>query len=186
MNPIEAQQICQSAEQALRHGSFSLHQFPGLLKRVIEGRLWEQRQVAGRGVVALTSLRELITSKPLLGWGEDPEKIEAVIREDAEVLTLWRDAMKEQGRRNDLGDNITQVKRQPRGTSRAYTLDKLKRQRPDLYEQVVEKQLSAHAAAIEAGFVKTKTILQQLEHWWGKASAKDRQTFLRTVQGGHR
>lgn len=40
------------------------------------------------------------------------------------------------------------------GTSRAYTLTRLESERPDLYERVCRKELSANAAAIEAGFRK--------------------------------
>lgn len=181
MNAIEAQQVCQSAEQALRHGSIHLHLFPGLLKRVIAERLWERRRVPGLGVVELPSLRELITAKPLRGWGQDPAMIEAVIRDDAEVLTLWRAAMKPARGRNQHtrnADNIT-APRTPTGTSRAYTLDRLKRERPDLYDQVKAGQLSAHGAAVQAGIIRDKTPLQQLQHWWAKTSPDDRLEFLR-------
>lgn len=173
LNPIEAEQICRSAESALRRGSLNLHQFPGLLKRVIEERLWMRRQVPGLGVVELKSLHELITEKPLRGWGEDPDKIEAVIRDEPEVLTLWRAALTPTGAHN----NVMRKARQ--GNSRAYTLDRLKRERPDLYKQVVQKKLSAHAAAVEAGFSKPKTPLEQLRYWWSKASIGERETFIR-------
>ena len=38
-------------------------------------------------------LRELITEKPIRGWGEDPAKIEAVLRDEPEVLAMFREAM---------------------------------------------------------------------------------------------
>ena len=40
------------------------------------------------------------------------------------------------------------------GTSRAYVLARLKRDRPDLAQRVIDAELSANAAAIEAGFRK--------------------------------
>jgi hypothetical protein len=181
LNPIEAQQICQSAEQALRHGSHQLQSFPGLLKRVITERLWEHRRVPGLGVVELSSFRDLITTKPLRGWGQDPAMIEAVIRNDAEVLTLWRKAMKAgQGKRTDLVDNINEVK-PAKGTSRAYTLDRLQRDAPELYQQVLAKKLSANQAAIKAGFRKPPIPVQQLQRLWAKLSAAERQSFLEWV-----
>jgi len=42
------------------------------------------------------------------------------------------------------------------GNSRAYTLDRLKRQAPELFERVISGELSANAAAIEAGFRKKR------------------------------
>jgi hypothetical protein len=179
VNPVEAQQICQSAEQALRHGSISLHQFPGLLRRVIEERLWERRRVPGHGEVELPSLRELITAKPLLGWGQDPKRIEAVIRDDPETLTLWRRAMKgKPGPKS--GDIVTQT-HTPKGNSRSAALDRLDREHPSLYARVVAGELSAHAAAIEAGFRKQRTPLDQLRHWWAKATPGERRLFTQEI-----
>jgi hypothetical protein len=49
-------------------------------------------------------------------------------------------------------DNVTNG-RDGRGNGKAYTLDRLKRERPDLFARVVAKELSANKAAIEAGSV---------------------------------
>jgi hypothetical protein len=51
-------------------------------------------------------------------------------------------------------DNITSLER---GTSEAYTIRRLRRDRPDLAERVEHDGLSANAAAIEAGF-RPKTV----------------------------
>lgn len=53
------------------------------------------------------------------------------------------------GRGKKKGDNITLLHR---GTEATYTIGRLKRDRPDLADQVVRGELSAHAAAIAAGF----------------------------------
>ena len=58
----------------------------------------------------------------------------------------------------EQGDNIT-LKEGERGTSKTYTLRKLARDRPDLLDRVETGELSANAAAIEAGFrKKTMTV----------------------------
>jgi len=45
------------------------------------------------------------------------------------------------------------------GTSESYTLNRLKRKHNDLFNQVINGELSANAAAIEAGFrPKTRTV----------------------------
>jgi hypothetical protein len=64
---------------------------------------------------------------------------------------MWRQAITPDAHRPKKGeshDNIITSQ----GTSRAYTLDRLQRERPDLFAEVVAKRLSANAAAIEAGF----------------------------------
>ena len=79
-------------------------------------------------VVELGSLRELITAKPVSGWGEDPSKVEAVIRDDPEALSAFRDAMKHQGERTDLVDNVNEVMDRPDGNSRAYSISRVQRE----------------------------------------------------------
>lgn len=48
---------------------------------------------------------------------------------------------------------------EPRGTVVAYTISRLKRDRPDLAEKVIEGEISANAAAIQAGFRKPSITL---------------------------
>jgi hypothetical protein len=59
--------------------------------------------------------------------------------------------------------------RPKRGNSRAYTLDRLARERPDLFEQVKAGKLSANAAAIEAGFRKRPTSLERALKLFGRS-----------------
>jgi len=185
LNPIEAEYLCNDTVRAFMDGTGSLQQFPGLLRRVIDDRLWECRQVPGHGIVGLPNLRALVTSKPKLGWGEDPAKIEAVIRDDAELLALWREAMTPAKHKRHApgvdGDNITIS--HERGTSRAYTLSRLKRDRPDLFALVTAGTLSAHRAAITAGFRTEKTPIEHVEHWWAKCSADQRCAWLAANKG---
>lgn len=103
LNEIEKGQICRSAYGSLRETTVGLSNFPGLLKKIIKYRAWERRHIVTQdgtprtgvsgGIVELSSLRELITEKPLRGWGEDPNKIEALIKDDPEALTLYRHEM---------------------------------------------------------------------------------------------
>ncbi len=68
-------------------------------------------------------------------------------------------------------NNVIQTNgKQMQGNSRAYTLDRLKRKHPALFDRVKAGELSANAAAIEAGFRKVKTPIEQVEHWWKKCS----------------
>jgi len=43
-----------------------------------------------------------------------------------EALLAFREAMKHQGERSDLGNNVPEVGRQDRGNSRAYSIDRVK------------------------------------------------------------
>jgi hypothetical protein len=183
MNEIEKMQLCDSAFSALSRGESSLSRFPSLLQRIIEEKAWENRKVQLRGIVTLKSLRELITLPPMEGWAEDPKKIEALIKDEPEVLAMFRDAMKGKAGRpkkheKESPNNIKVLNEEPQaGTSRAYTVSRLQRERPDLFQQVCEKKISANAAAIQAGFRRVKTPLDTLRSAWGKASEEERETF---------
>jgi hypothetical protein len=136
------------------------------LKRVIQEKVWERRIHNGQ-LIELPNLRSLITEKPIRGWGQNPDKIQAVIQDDPEALALFREAMVD-GPGGDkksedriISDNITNCT-MDRGTSKSYTVSRLKRDRPDLFERVVAGELSANRAAIEAGFRKVPTTLEQM------------------------
>jgi len=179
MNEIEKGQLCDITMSAIHYGCSKLDSIPAYLRRIIENRAWECRQVKMRGVVQLANLRELITKEPMEGWGENPDRIEGLIKHDPEVLVLWREAMKqESGTRNDLLNNIREVNPTIAGTSRSYTVSRLQREAPELFAQVVAGTLSANAAAIQAGFRKKPTALEMLLKAWKVATDDDRRLFL--------
>ena len=155
--------FCQSAIESMYMASGGLDSFPGSLKRIIEERAWERREwvtTDGRPkgrTIELKSLRELITEKPIKGWGEDPKKIEALIKDDPECLALYREAMKEQGKRTDLLTSESERSKVSGTENKAYTCERLKREAPELFEEVKAGRMSANAAAIQAGIRKKAT-----------------------------
>lgn len=184
MNEIEKGQLVVTTVQCFTRANGSLSNFPGLLKRVINERAWEKRMQNGR-LIELPNLYALVTEKPIRGWGQDPAKVEAVIKDDAEVLAMWREAMTEKwggSRRKADISKINNVNLAKGGNSRAYAVSRLKRQRPDLFDEVKEGKMSANAAAVLAGFRKVRTPLQLLRSAWGKANANERKTFLAEIK----
>jgi hypothetical protein len=181
MNEVEKMQLCDTAFSALSHGEGLLKNFPGLLQRIIEEKAWENRKVQLRGIVTLKSLRELITLPPMEGWDEDIEKIRALLQDDPLVLQMFNDELKEQHggdrKSKDRQIKVDNVKLDKGGNSKAYTVSRLQRERPDLFEAVCKNELSANAAAIQAGFRRVKTPLDTLRSAWGKASKEEREAF---------
>ena len=90
--------------------------------------------------------------KPLEGWGEDPKKIEAIIKDNAEVLAMYREEMLQQsGARNDLHDNIMEVM-PSQGTSRAYSIARVKKDcDPETVAEVLSGKISPNAALVRSG-----------------------------------
>jgi hypothetical protein len=171
MNEIEKGQLASTTVQCLSRGAGALNSFPGLLKRVIEERVWEHRIYHGREY-RLPNLRALITEKPMAGWGEDPKKIEALIKDDPEVLPMFREAMKGQAGRPKTGSNPTLLEKD-RG--KAYTLTRLQKDNPEIYEEVKAGKLTANAGAIKAGWRKTPTPMEIIQRLLPKLEARQHQ-----------
>jgi len=172
LNEVEKGQLCQSTIESLYEATGGMKQFPGLLKKIIANKAWERRLSKGK-VIELTSLRELITEKPVRGWGEDVRTVEAVIKDDPECLALYREAMKCQGERTDLCSIPTEVAGLPsQERGKAYTCERLKRDAPELFEEVKAGRMSANAAAIQAGIRKKPTPEDQCLRAFKKCSDK--------------
>lgn len=173
LNEIERGQLCQSTIESLYEATGGLKHFPALLKKIIENKAWERRISKGK-VIELSSLRELITEKPIRGWGEDPKKVEAVIKEDPECLALFYEAMQlEAGRpttqskestnivsRLSAMEHLKEKRNTIQGNSKAYTCERLSKVAPELFEEVKAGRMSANAAAIQAGIRRKPSPLE--------------------------
>lgn len=183
MNDIEKGQLAVDTIRCFNKVHGSLTSMPGLISKIIREKVWERR-IHNHRLIELPNLRALITEPYPRGWGEQPDKIQAVIQDDVEALALFRVAMvegpggdkKSKGRiinDNIINDTVDQ------GTSKAYTVSRLKRDRPDLFDKVVAGELSANGAAIEAGYKRVKTTLEQLQYYWDKATLEERQIVMK-------
>jgi hypothetical protein len=103
-------------------------------------------------------------------------------REDAEergdpmLLMRWRQAVTAPVGTNQHSDNVTTLKPK-HGTSLAYTLDRLSRERPDLLAKVETGKLSANAAAIQAGFRKKPDPHETVRKLLPELTVKQRRTI---------
>lgn len=162
LNEIERGQLCQTTIESLYEATGGLRQFPALLKKVIATRAWERRVVRGK-VVELGSLRQLITAKPVQGWGEDPSNVEAVIRDDPEALAAFREAMLgKPGRPKadaETGNNVPSLERPDRGNSRAFSIARVQREcDATTVAAVMAGDMSANAALVKAGVRENRQV----------------------------
>ena len=136
------------------------------------------RQINAALGLLLANILTPTEAPPLRGLGEKLADIERLIADDAESLVRLRELIVA-GRGGNNGNQYTRAKsgkadnisiatdlftpavpakkKADAGTSRAYTLTRLKNERPDLFERVVAKELTANRAAIEAGWRKKET-----------------------------
>jgi hypothetical protein len=164
LNEVEKGQLCQSTIESLYEATGGMKQFPGLLKKIIANKAWERRLSKGK-VIELASLRELITEKPVRGWGEDARTVEAVIKDDPECLAMFRDAMKEHAGRpaKESTNNVSTIPDEGRntehGNSRAYSIDRVKREcEPEVVAEVMSGKMSPNAALVKAGIRENRQV----------------------------
>ena len=156
MNDTEKGQLAQSTVQCFTRVTGSLDNLPGLIKKVIKERVWERRSNYGK-IIELRNLRELITLSPIQGWGQDPRKIEAVIKDDPEALSMYREAMKGVNQYDMPNNNVIRQETK-QGNSRAYSIDRVKREAPELAEDVLSGKMSPNAALVKAGIRENRQI----------------------------
>jgi len=119
---------------------------------------WRERVIRATGQrVQFSSFSEFVTTPPLEGLGATMDQLRGICRGDPEALVAIEDALgTRQGERNDLHDNVMKSEQ---GNSTEYALRRLKKDRPDLHEQVLAGKIKPHAAMVEAGFrPKTMTL----------------------------
>lgn len=150
----------------MNHGTTNLGAVSGLVRRVIETEAWRSRVHRGKTYEHKRFI-DFIVAKPLAGCGWEPDKVEALIKDDPETLALWREATV--GKQGSHRSNPTMNDR-----GNAYTVARLKRDRPDLFEQVKAKKLSANAAAIKAGHRRKPTRFDQIMRWLPQLTADER------------
>jgi hypothetical protein len=180
LNPlVENHQIVAALWDAVNTSSGSLENVAPLIKRVLETGAWRCRIVPqlGNEPVKFNDFLKFIETKPLRGCGWPHDKIPPLLKDDPEAVRLWRKAtVGEKHVHHDDNNNVI-IKAQ-QGNSLAYTLDRLQRERPDLFERVKAGEMSANAAAIAAGFRKKLTPLEQIQKLWLRLDQDGRRAHL--------
>jgi hypothetical protein len=124
--------------------------------------------------MSMSGFLDFLTAEPFSGCGYDPEQIEKLIKDDAEALTLYRKAVTAPAHRPPSSTEIVSTSKPGHGNSRAYTLARLRRDHPALYEAVQRGELSANAAAIKVDFCKKLTEYEQIVKWLPQLSDEER------------
>lgn len=188
MNPIYAGRLCDDLTRSLRGSEVNLSGLANNLTVVLREEAWRERRIRTGQIVTHQRFIDFITTPPLEGLGEDPDRIKKLLRDDLAALAAFETAISGEHGGDRKSEQARQIKPDnirldpEYGTDRAYTLRRLAKHHPKLFEQVTAGELSAHKAAIVAGFRKPPTILALLQRLWEKASPEDRQTFLRWVE----
>lgn len=144
-------------QQFMGSGSSRLYGVvPNALKKVIKNREWETR--TNKKGELFQTFEEFVVYPLWWGLESSIEDLIGFCKKRPDVQQLIREQVGAAGahgtNRFQSRPDIIRSISQPSGfgDSPTYILRRLKRDRPDLAEQVVAGALSAHAAAVQAGF----------------------------------
>jgi hypothetical protein len=170
MKDIDSEVKVDALIQAVNRGDRAIDDIPDLVEDVIDSGAWKEREKGRDTDETFDSFREFCTTAPSHGLGCEVERLSNLCRDRPEVVKKIEEHTKadhggdrgNQYTENGKVDNINHAKdenerNRSSGTSKSYTLQRLERDAPELYEKVVADEMSANAAAIEAGF-RTKTV----------------------------
>lgn len=146
-------------ESAIRYGGSGLADVPDLVIKVIDGELWREFK-SPRGQEKHPSFEAFVKAPNPGGLGATVELLQDLCRRRKDVL----DKIDSATQRKHGGDHKSedyrikidniQLDKAPSGTSESAALRRLRKDRPDLHARVLDGELSANAAAVEAGFRK--------------------------------
>jgi hypothetical protein len=138
---------------SLTHGGTALGQVPGLLRRVLQEDAWREFETKLGKHVQHERFADFVTTPPLAGLGASMDLLRRIAKDDPELTRLLRQIEEPMPAHGEIGrargSNTTSS-----GRGETYALRRLKRDRSDLAQRVIDGELSPHAAAVEAGFRK--------------------------------
>jgi hypothetical protein len=150
---LENDTFVSELRDSIRDGAAGLSDVPGLLKCILKDGRWKRRTIKTGEVIEFDRFEEFVSTLPLEGLGTDLKLIKRICGDDPEALNLLDIALKQRpGPPLKSVDNINESTKRPDGTSEQYAIRKLREDRPDLHARVLARELSPHAAMIEAGF----------------------------------
>lgn len=149
---MSAPELVNELQRAMVGGDEHLFaQLPLMVAEAIRGRVWEQ--TADRKGEKFTTFEAFVEHPLWQGLDSTVDDLLAFCRKSPDTQALIREAVSAAGHvgrpEAGKGNNVTFS---DRGNAATYTLRRLKRDRPELAEKVVRGELTANAAAIEAGF----------------------------------
>lgn len=165
-----------------------------IAKNAKRQRVWLMNN--GR-VCEFDSFEELVTTKTPNGYGTTIRRLKQLCQDHPEA-TDWIDkaCQKKPGGANNpegvnqyTGDEVTfdniqgdQRSKAPTGTSRDAAIRRLRKDRPDLHQKVLAKELSPHAAMIEAGFRKKRSKMDELKAIFSTCSPEEKREFAEWME----
>ena len=134
----------------LRRGGSALESVPHQVKALLRSGDWTLFVTKMGKEVHHERFSDFVTTPPLAGLGATVATVRRLISDDIEALDLLDQAVRNPVGSPRKGNNITPSKRP--GTTKDQALRRLRKDAPELHAEVLAGRLTAHAAAVQAGF----------------------------------
>lgn len=156
-------EVIGSLRHAFGEGDHGLKSVPGLLERVIDEKMWQERYEPRlpTGKITFKYFEDFALAPPLEGLGADLDMLFRICSDNLPIFNKLNEVAtaKPGGYRppKSIIDNINNGKAKPAdGTSRRQGLLSLSKHAPKLHKRVLAGELTVNAAMIEAGLRKKK------------------------------
>ena len=209
MNLTKAGSLCHMAQIAMRNGKSGLTLFPGTVIRVIESGCWRQFVVEQTGEqVTFDTFSDFVSADLPEGLGADKTTLLNLCslrssdehRKAFALIEAAYDPAGDEKGKGGGGNNPHGCKGKPSGitvnnvnadsparpvgNSREATMRRLRKDHPQLHQQVVAGDLSANAAAVKAGFRKKLTALEAAIKAYEKLDPREQLQFATYLAEG--
>lgn len=153
--------LVDSLGAALRSGDHAFAAVPGLLKQVLQNESWREFTTTRGELVTHKRFESFVVTPPLAGLGADLALIRRIVGDDPETRDLLDRAEQRPAHAHADVDNVNV---RPTGNTSSSALRRLRKDRPDLHQRVLAKELSPNAAMVLAGLrPKTVTVRATIE-----------------------
>jgi len=153
--------VIKSLAWSLSGSNVSLDDIPGLVIRIVDEDMWRKYAVPEREweVAKFRSFEEFVTTPMPVGLGISISALKDLCHRDLQAKAAIDEALKEDqpngGDRRSVSFSLSnrQSESPPTGGgTQTVALRRLRKDRPDLHAKVLAGEMSANAAAVEAGF----------------------------------
>lgn len=152
---VDDDKVIDALGSALRYGGAALADVPDLLKRLLQSGAWRDFTTQRREHVTHERFADFVTASPLAGLGSTVDLLRRILTGDPMALDLLDRELQNPVGRPETNDNVQD--KAPAGNRADAALRRLRKDRPDLHAEVLAGNLTAHAAAVAAGF-RPRTI----------------------------
>lgn len=140
-------------------GGSALQDVPGLLVKVLENEVWREFPTPRGQVAKHDTFVSFVTTPPTQGLGANVDLLRRLVADDPRARDLLDRALQRTCADNKPGNNVP---KRPEGNEAEKALRRLRKDRPDLHQDVLQGQISPHAAMVKAGF-RPRTVTVRLD-----------------------